>query len=256
MWLLAACVFAAAKVAVWRATCSATFTPRALCWLLLWPGMDLRAFLSEDAPPRPAVREYLTPLSRIGLGAALVWVGARQAFAFHPLLAGWIGMLGLILMLHFGSFDLLSALWRRAGVYAEPLMRRPSASTSLGEFWGVRWNRGFRDVAHKCIFEPLAPRIGVRGATLAVFAVSGLLHEFVISLPARGGYGLPLGYFLLQGVGTLGQTSRWSRRRGLAKGWRGWLVTLAFTAGPAFWLFHPLFVRRVILPFLKDLHAL
>jgi hypothetical protein len=28
------------------------------------------------------------------------------------------------------------------------------------------------------------------------------------------------------------------------------------TAAPAFWLFHPLFVRNVILPFLKPIHRL
>jgi hypothetical protein len=29
-----------------------------------------------------------------------------------------------------------------------------------------------------------------------------------------------------------------------------------FVAGPAFWLFHPWFVLRVILPFMQAIHAL
>jgi len=88
-------------------------------------------------------------------------------------------------------------------------------------------------------------------ATLAVFAISGLMHELVISLPAHGGYGLPTAYFILQGFGVLVERSRLGRRIGLGRGLRGWLFTLACAAGPAFWLFHPTFVRNVILPMLR-----
>ena len=35
-----------------------------------------------------------------------------------------------------------------------------------GEFWGARWNRGFRDLSHGWLFRPLLPRIGAFGATL------------------------------------------------------------------------------------------
>ena len=41
------------------------------------------------------------------------------------------------------------------------------------------------------------------------------------------------------------------------RGWlRGRLFTLAIVAAPAFWLFHPPFVRRVILPFMQAIGAL
>jgi hypothetical protein len=46
------------------------------------------------------------------------------------------------------------------------------------------------------------------------------------------------------------------RRLGLGAGWRGWMFTIFVTAGPAFWLFHPAFVHRVVLPMLQAIGAL
>ena len=94
------------------------------------------------------------------------------------------------------------------------------------------------------------------GATLAAFLASGLIHELVISVPAQGGYGLPTGYFLLQGLGLLGERARAARRGGLGRGWRGRVFTFLVAAGPAFWLFPPVFVRHVILPMLGAIGAL
>ena len=93
-------------------------------------------------------------------------------------------------------------------------------------------------------------------ASFAVFVVSGLLHDFVISVPAHGGYGLPTTYFVIQGIGVAAERSSLGRQIGLARGARGWLFMALVSAGPAFWLFHPPFVLRVILPFMHAIHAL
>lgn len=158
-------------------------------------------------------------------------------------------MLGLILLLHFGTFDLLALLWQSAGVNAEPIMRSPLSSTSLGELWGRRWNIGFRELSHELVFQPIRKSVGLVPATLAAFLASGLIHDFVISFPARGGYGLPTAYFLLQGVGVLLERSLVGRRLGLGHGTRGWFFVLLIAGAPAFFLFHPLFIERVIVPF-------
>jgi hypothetical protein len=93
-------------------------------------------------------------------------------------------------------------------------------------------------------------------AGFLVFLVSGLIHDLVISLPARGGYGLPTLYFLLQGTGVTIERSRFGKSFGLAKGVPGWCFMIVFLAAPVFWLFHPWFVVRVILPFMRAIHAL
>jgi predicted DCC family thiol-disulfide oxidoreductase YuxK len=229
---------------------------RALGYLLAWPGMDAGTFLSgTDHPARPHPSEWIAAALKTLLGATLTWVVARAALPVSPLLAGWIGMVGLIFVLHFGTFHLLALGWRGVGVNAMPVMRNPLRSTSLAEFWGRRWNTAFHELATRFTFRPLRSIVGAGSAALLVFLVSGLIHELVISLPAQGGYGLPTAYFVLQGLGVAGERSRLGRRVGLGRGWPGWLFTVVVAAAPAFWLFPPVFVRNVILPLLTFLGA-
>jgi membrane bound O-acyltransferase family protein len=231
---------------------------KAAGYLGAWPGMDATRFLSPGLalryPPRAAVSSAALAGARILSGALLLFVGARQAA--NPIVAGWIGMVGMILILHFGLFDLASAAWTALRVDAPPLMDRPLRSTSVSEFWGRRWNAAFNDLALRLIFRPVARCSGIMLATWVAFAVSGLIHELVISLPAGAGYGLPTAYFLIQALGISLERSSPGIRLGLNRGLSGWLFTMLIVAGPAFWLFHPPFVRRVIIPFMQAIGAL
>jgi predicted DCC family thiol-disulfide oxidoreductase YuxK len=228
----------------------------ALGYLLAWPGMDATTFLSgTDRLAQPPRSEWIVAALKTLLGATLTWIVARTALPANPLLAGWLGMVGLIFLLHFGTFHLLSLGWRRLGVNAMPVMRNPLRSSSLTDFWGRRWNTAFHELATQFTFRPLRPTVGLTGATLLVFLMSGLIHELVITIPAQGGYGLPTGYFAVQGLGIAGERTRLGRRLGLGRGWRGWLFTVLVTAGPAFWLFPPPFIRHVILPMLAVIGA-
>jgi len=233
---------------------------RALAYVALWPGLNAREFLGA-LPPRPEwtrLRVLVGALANIALGAALFSWAARQfppnaASTTAPALTGWCGMLGLILVLHFGAFRLLAWAWCRAGVNAPPIMRTPIAATSLAEFWGARWNVAFAETARRFLFRPLARRFGARPAGAAVFLISGLVHESVISLPARGGWGGPTLYFVLQAGGIAAEKSAVGRRLGLGGGGRGWLWTLGVTAAPVPLLFHAPFVARVMVPFVREL---
>jgi hypothetical protein len=86
---------------------------------------------------------------------------------------------------------------------------------------------------------------------LAVFVISGLLQELVITVPARGGYGGPTLYFLIQGGALLFEKSRVARVIGLDGGWRARTFTLLVVAAPVVVLFPPPFLRDVILPFVS-----
>src|ERR1044072_3969106 len=102
-------------------------------------------------------------------------------------------------------------------------MQTPTKATSISKLWSGRWNTAFTDLMHKEVFAPIAKRRGAMAAIVGVFLVSGLLHELVISAPARGGYGLPTAYFGLQCAGVLIERSAFGAKLGLGHGAVGWL---------------------------------
>jgi len=259
MWTLSFAIFAGLKWMSWQRakTRVAHDVGRSFAYLIAWPGMDAEAFLDPTKHAiKPTAPDWLWATLKTALGVALLWLVARRVPPQHDLIRGWIGLFGLICLLHFGAFHLIALFWQAMGIDAEAIMAKPILSKTLSEFWGKRWNLGFRQLAHDLIFRPLHRRMGVAAAGFLVFVASGLIHDLVISLPARGGYGLPTGYFLLQGLGVMLERSALGRRLGLQKGPIAWLFMLILAAAPAFWLFHPPFVLRVILPFMRAIHAL
>lgn len=260
MWLLTGAIFFSCKwLSVLNAVRNVSHIPkgRAFSFLFLWPGMDAQAFLfGKASADRPILRDWVRACLKTALGGILFWMVPRLISTADPLLVGWVAMVGLIFLLHFGGFALLSLFWQSRGIPAEPLMEAPVLSHSLSEFWGKRWNRGFRQLGHRFVFQPLSPHLGTAVASFVVFFVSGLIHDLVIAVPARGGYGLPTGYFVFQGLGVALEHSRWGKSLGLDHGIRGWLMMVLWTAGPAYFLFPPPFVREVIFPMMKTLGAL
>jgi hypothetical protein len=259
MWGLAFSIYAGCKWLTWR-RCRLRAKAsrwRSAAYLLAWPGMDADSFLNPALRVEPTPwSNWLQGVATTGLGASLLWVVAPTIPANHPLLRGWTGMVGFVLMVHFGAFRLAALTWRSFGIDAEPIMQAPLRSTALSELWGRRWNVAFRRLAHDFIFAPAQPNLGTEWAGFLVFLVSGLIHDLLISLPSRGGWGLPTLYFVLQGLGASIERSRLGKRLGLRRGLPGWLYTAVVALGPLFWLYHPPFVLRVILPFMKAIGAL
>ena len=127
MWTLAAGVYAGCKWITWRAAAPAGTRFRHAAYLVAWPGLDAPRFFD----PRPEAQpvhggEWLAGAISLACGACLFFAAARLTAA-DLYITGWIGMVGLVLMLHFGAFHLLSCGWRTAGVRARPLMNRPLA---------------------------------------------------------------------------------------------------------------------------------
>jgi alginate O-acetyltransferase complex protein AlgI len=258
-WLLTAAIFSGVKWLTWRRTpVSGAAWRRHLAYLVAWPGLDAAAFLdpaplADSMKPRPA--EWVRGAGNALLGAGLFWGAARLVPDELPVVTAWVGLVGLALLLHFGTLHLLSCAWRAAGVNAQPLMKRPASSTGVSEFWGRRWNTAFRDLAYRFLFRPLTARLGAAWGLFAGFLFSGLVHDLVISVPARGGWGLPTLFFLLQAAAIAVERSRRGRALGLGRGWGGRLFTAAVLLGPALLLFHPPFLERVALPFMRVMGA-
>lgn len=259
MWALAISIYTGFKWLTWRRTPTAA----APIWkhagyLLAWPGMNAAEFFSlppSEKHVRCPLAEWCFALAKLTAGTLLFWGVARLVPDDDSLIAGWIGMVGIVMMLHFGVFHLLSCGWRTIGVDARPLMNWPLASRSISEFWGVRWNTAFRDLTHRFLFRPLTPHLGARGAVLVGFVASGLIHEFVVSLPAGGGYGGPTLFFLVQGCAILVSRSAIGKRIGLRTGFGGWAFAMLGLL-PAFLLFQPVFVREVVTSFMRFVGAM
>lgn len=253
MWLLAVMIYVICKWLLWQQTKADLLSKRGkLAFFLAWPGMNPEEF-AEPPSGKPQTREWVFAAAKFCFGLTLLYSAGR--WGVDEFAAGWIGMIGVVFTLHFGLFHLLSCLWRRCGFTARPLMDWPIASQSLGEFWGQRWNLAFRDLTHRFLFQPLARRFGLRWGLWISFLISGLIHDAVITLPAGGGYGSPTLFFLLQAAGISLERSRTGRSLGLRHGWRGWIFTSLVLLLPVGLLFPPIFVFRVMVPFLQAMGA-
>ncbi len=260
MWVLAMTVYAGCKWLTWQATAMQHVPAwKHYAYLFTSPGMDAASFLGEERgsiPSRCRDTEWIAATSKLAFGVALLFVVARMIHPQHELVVGWIGMIGIVLILHFGVFHLLSCSWRSHGVRAQPLMNRPLASTSLSEFWGRRWNTAFRDLTHRFLFRPCASWFGPRWGIVAGFLFSGAIHDLVISVPARGGYGGPTAFFAIQGAAMVIERSAFGRQLGLGAGWRGRAFAICVLLAPAGLLFHRPFVAGIIVPFMRALGAI
>jgi hypothetical protein len=260
MWTLALIVYTGCKWLTWQRT-SVRHVPvwKQCAYLFAWPGMDAAIFLDEGPSPNLSHcrdSEWIAATAKLVSGVALLFGVARTIPLQHEYVVGWIGMIGIVLILHFGVFHLLSCSWRSRGIQARPLMNRPLASTSLAEFWSRRWNSAFRDLTYRFLYRPSASRLGPRWGIAVGFLFSGAIHDLVISVPAHGGYGGPTVFFAIQGAAMMTERSEFGRHLGLGSGWSGRLFAISVLLAPAPLLFHRPFVLGIIVPFMRALGAI
>lgn len=114
-------------------------------------------------------------------------------------------------------------------------------STSIGEFWGRRYNRIVSTLLRERVYEPLQALAGwsKEAASLASFAASALFHAHLSHTTFRAASAQTAAMFLLQGMGILTERRLGIRRRGAVVGW-AWTASFIAATGP---LFFGLFVR-------------
>ena len=201
----------------------ARLTPLRLLAYCVWIGMQPRQFLKgQQTPPDAPVPTVPGFLLNVLTGAALLWLLPRLLPAATPrMVRFWIALVGFGFLELVARFDFWALIFRAMGFPVEKLWDCPIAATTLGDFWGRRWNRIVPGMLREVIFLPVARRAGARVALLAVFLYSGLYHE-IISFMARSGYGGPTLYFLVQYLGVAVENSRPARRcSGATPGWGG-----------------------------------
>ncbi len=257
MWLLAFSIYAGCKWLTWYQASSGCYSRcgRYVQYLLCWPGMDATRFLNSSASKvRVTARQWTWSIFKVAIGCGLLFVASRfeglDAFA-----SGMIAIVGLGLLLHFGLFEILAHFFQKRGSQAAPIMCRPFCSTTLGEFWGRRWNTAFSELLRQHVFLPLSRRVNPQAATVASFVASGLVHDLVISLPAGAGFCQPTLYFLIQALGVFVQRTAVAKAVGLHRGPVGWAYTMAIVIAPVSLLFTSPFIVRVVLPVMSWIAA-
>jgi hypothetical protein len=216
-------------------------------FLFAWPGVIPGCFRERHPAQTIHPARFLAAWARMALGTVSIGLLAVYAPRIPDRVLGLAGIAAVLLTIHLGLCDLLPWLLRWAGFAVPLLFDRPWAAASLAEFWSRRWNLAFVEMNRSLFLRSLHRHFGRRGSRFALFALSGALHELGLSFPAGAGWGLPLGYFLLQGV--LVEVEE--RFRIANRAWT-WFWLLA----PLPWLFHEPFRRTLTVPFYRWLHEL
>ncbi len=232
----------------------ARFTPLRLLAYCLWYGMQPQQFLrgARTAPgaPVPTVSGWLL---NVLTGLVLVWGVPYLLPAGTPLAVRfWTALVGGTFLMLIARFDFYALVFRAMGFAVEKVWDCPVAATTLGDFWGRRWNRIVSGMVRDILFFPIARRAGTRLALLAVFVYSGLYHE-IISFIVDSGYGGPFVYFMVQYVGVSVENLRAVRRYLHGRPWLGRAWTFAVVVGPVGLFLHPGVVDDLLMPFLAGL---
>jgi hypothetical protein len=171
-----------------------------LIYMSVWPGMNPQPFRATEACSEDGTR-FVRGYICFWLG--LLFLVASSTLVPSQAAAGWSCLVALLLMIHFGYAEMLSCALRLAGWNVQPLFDAPLRSNTLRDFWSKRWNIAFVEM-DKILFLPLAQRL-FKGQVLilSVFIMSGVLHEIGISYASGQLWGLPLLYFIIQGVGII-----------------------------------------------------
>ncbi len=220
-------------------------------WWTVWPGISSAYFRTRRSPDLQAGALLSAGGIRTACGllaCAAVAVAARAGAS--DAVVGWAGIWALLLTVHLGATDVLTALLRRLGFAVPRPFRDPLVSRSLREFWSTRWNTPFAEMNRLLLTSPLRRRYGPGTAVLVAFAVSGLLHEMSISYTVGAGWGGPAAYFLLHGCLVLAETQL---RMADWPAWRARLWTWTWLLVPLPLLFHPTFRSELVVPVFRPL---
>ena len=227
----------------------ARFTPLRILAYCVWYGMQPRQFLKGErtAPGAPIPTLGGIVINAV-TGAVLLWLVPRLLPDGTPwFIRLWMALVGSCFLLLIARLDFVALIFRAMGFAVEKLWDCPVAATSLGDFWGRRWNRLVPGFLREVIFLPVARRTGARVALLAVFLYSGFYHE-LFSFMARSGYGGPFLYFLLQWLGVAIENTRRARRLLRDHVWLGRVWTFAVVILPVGLFLQPGLVHGYLVP--------
>lgn len=113
-----------------------------------------------------------------------------------------------------------------------PIFDSPWHSTSLTMLWSKRWHQNLRSMFIAIGARPLSFFVGRVGGVIGAFFWSAILHDWALWCTGRGTEFWSVGgFFLMMGVGCIGEAlfAKWTGRK--VRGWAGWLWTVGWVLG-------------------------
>jgi len=192
-----------------------------LCfWLLVPPKAELPDSTTAAARTRAEGRARLRRMLLKSPGVAaltlvhLAWPGLHANPWLEAFWGLWITYLGVSAFV-----DLVSGLAMQTGIPVAEGFDAPPLARSPRDFWSRRWNLVVHDMLFRHVFLPMRGLRRPLRATLAVFALSGLVHEFFVfatlGRPSRYA-GFMMIFFAVHGVAVVAQLW-WDRGPGRRK---------------------------------------
>lgn len=178
--------------------------------------------------PRPSMRQKIVCLVR---GSVLCVIGgvvflhvfdlvhSSGSFVFEHVVKTVF-----LMVIHYGFIDIIVALWRLPGWCARRYFHNFFLAPTPADFWR-RYNRLIGQLLYEDVFKRVGGRRAPLRATLIVFAISGLAHEYFVDLTVGHIQGLQLAFFLIHGCAVAATLHT------RPKGWKkvGWITgTMVF----------------------------
>ncbi len=151
---------------------------------------------------QPAARQnqlYLlrgAAISVVGLTACLcIW---RIDFAGVPFAIEHVVKVAAFMALVYGVVDVGTAVWRLPGWRARPHLHNFFLARTPADFWR-RYSRVIGQFLYEDVYKQVRGRRAPARATLIVFAVSGLIHEYAFGIVTERVQGYQMAFFMVQG---------------------------------------------------------
>lgn len=232
---------------VWQVSEGARFQSLLGLFLFLftWPGVLIAGFLKKNENPENQNHRFFEASLSFLLGAALL-IGVSISAQGQSTLLNYVSLFAIFMIVQLGFVEMITDSLRWLGFSPPRIFDRPYLSTSLRDFWSLRWNRAFAEMSKMFILRPLKGKLPLTVLTLLVFGISGIIHELGISYTDGLSWGRPFTYFVIQGVGMkLEKVLKFSR-----------FLVLPWVVAPVPLLFTPTFTNLIVGRFSENISNL
>jgi hypothetical protein len=199
-------------------------------WTYVWllPNITIIVLRKLDDEPRPARLDDVIQLARclaLSTAGALLFAGTYFVdWRSWPFLVEHCVKVTAFFLLLVPAGAVASSAVRLLSGKAREMMHNPFAARTPADFW-LRYNRPAQQFFYEDVFKFLGGRRAFLRATLATFAVSAIIHEYVFDIAVMRFQGYQTAFFLIQGMAVAATI------RVRPKGWSAlaWVaVTFAF----------------------------